>query len=59
MASLSLVQRPFDWDGGNSIVWPGGCREWGAIAPQIDVSTKTDFKTNIGVIWHIGFDPDF
>jgi len=50
MSSLSLVQRPFDWDGGNSFVWPGRCREWGALAPRIDVSTKTDFKTNIGVL---------
>jgi len=48
MSSLYLIQRPFDWDGGNSFVWLGRCREWGAIAPRIDVSKKTDFKTIIG-----------
>jgi len=35
MSSLSFVQRTFDWDGWNGFVCRGGCRDWGAIGPQV------------------------
>ena len=48
MPSLSFGLRTFDWDGGNGFVWRGRCKDWGAIAPPVSVSKKTDFKTNTG-----------
>jgi len=59
MSSLSFVQRTFDWDGGNVFVWEGRCRDWGTVAPQVNVIKTPDFKTNTGALQHIGFDPCF
>ena len=51
MSSLSFVQKTFDWD---SFVWRGRCSDWGTIAPQVSVLTKSwcqDKRWGILVHW--------
>ena len=50
MASLSFVQRAFDWDGGSNFRWSGRCGDWGTIAPPVSVLKSLNFETNTGVL---------
>jgi len=50
MSSLSFVLMIFDWDRGNGFVWRERCKDWGEIAPQVNVSINPDFKTNTRIL---------
>jgi len=52
-----LVQRTFDWGGGNRFVWRGGVGT-GAQLPSSLLKIPA-FKTDTGALQHIGFDTDF
>jgi len=41
----------------NGFGWRERCRDWGTIAPK-KAYQKTDYKTNVGALYHTGFDPD-